>query len=132
MARYNHAYEIAFSLESSHEDGDDVTPQMLRTALLRRMDDLDIAGEWEEAVGAPFDTYEVDESDRPPAFFRVTVWDSATNSATWYFDSLERVSKATEIAYAHGATQSEVRQVRCYPKGGLAHQDEVLDWIKRK
>lgn len=58
MPKYNHAYTVAFSLDSDHPDGEDVTPDMLRTALLKRMVDLDENREWEEAVGAPFDSYE--------------------------------------------------------------------------
>ena len=46
--KYNHAYDIAFSLESNHEFGEDVTPGMLRTALLNRIKDLDDANEWGE------------------------------------------------------------------------------------
>lgn len=62
MPRYNHAYTVAFSLNSDHPDGEDVTPEMLRVALLRRIIQLDEDGEWEEAVGAPYDTYENEES----------------------------------------------------------------------
>ena len=62
--KYNHAYDICFSLESNHEFGEDVTPDMLRTALLNRIKDLDKANEWGEihANSVPFDTYEVEES----------------------------------------------------------------------
>ena len=35
--KYNHAYDIAFSLESNHEFGEDVTPVMYETALLNRI-----------------------------------------------------------------------------------------------
>lgn len=60
--RYNHAYSVAFSLESLHPDGDDVTAEMLQTALQKRIRDLDRCGdiEWLEACGAPYDTYEID------------------------------------------------------------------------
>ena len=60
MSRYNHAYDMAFSLVSNDPEGLDVTPAMLRAALLRRIADLDANDQWEEAVGAPFDTYEED------------------------------------------------------------------------
>ena len=60
MPRYNHAYDMAFSLVSNDPEGLDVTPAMLRAALLRRIADLDANDQWEEAVGAPFDTYEED------------------------------------------------------------------------
>jgi len=63
--RYNHAYDIGFSLESNHPKGEDVTPDMLRTALLNRIKDLDDADEWGEiwSNSVPFDTYEVEASD---------------------------------------------------------------------
>ena len=61
MKRYNHAYTIAFSLESNHPTGDDVTPDIYRTALLERIKSLDETNEWWEVVGndMPYDTYEV-------------------------------------------------------------------------
>ena len=63
--KYNHAYDICFSLESNHEFGEDVTPDMLRTALLNRIKDLDKANEWGEihANSVPFDTYEIEEDE---------------------------------------------------------------------
>lgn len=63
--KYNHAYDIGFSLESNDKFGKDVTPDMLRTALLNRIKDLDRENEWEEihANSVPFDTYEVEVSD---------------------------------------------------------------------
>ena len=58
MPKYNHAYTVAFSLESDHPEGEDVTADMIRVALLRRIADLDEHGELVEAVGGPFDSYE--------------------------------------------------------------------------
>lgn len=62
MPKFNHAFTLAFSLVSGDENGEDVTPQMLRTALLKRIVDLDESrpdqGEWIEAVGPPYDTHE--------------------------------------------------------------------------
>lgn len=61
MPRFNHAVDIAFTVISDDPDGQDFTPAMLRAALLRRIADLDKAPEdWLEAVGAPFDSYEMD------------------------------------------------------------------------
>jgi hypothetical protein len=51
-------FDVAFSLESAKEDGSDVTPAMLRAALMQRIYQLDISDEWEEACGL-CDTYEV-------------------------------------------------------------------------
>ena len=59
--KYNHAFDIAFSLESESEDGSDVTPQMLSAALRQRANGLDRNPiEWLEATGAPFDTCEIE------------------------------------------------------------------------
>lgn len=63
MARYNHAYDIAFSVVSETPDGSDVTPAMLKEAMLKRIRQLDeqaAYGGWEEACGAPYDTYQED------------------------------------------------------------------------
>lgn len=63
MARYNHAYDIAFSVVSNDPEGRDVTPAMFRAALLKRVSELDAEerfGGWEQACGAPFDTYQED------------------------------------------------------------------------
>ena len=58
MPKFNHMFDVAFSLESAKEDGSDVTPAMLRAALMQRIYQLDISDEWEEACGL-CDTYEV-------------------------------------------------------------------------
>jgi len=63
MRSYSHAYDIAFELISHEPDGSDVTPAMLRAALMRRMADLDANNEWREAVGAPYDTHECKHRD---------------------------------------------------------------------
>jgi hypothetical protein len=45
MSKFNHMFDIAFSLDSDSEDASDVTPAMLRDALLRRIADLDLTVE---------------------------------------------------------------------------------------
>lgn len=57
MARYNHAYTLAFSLVSNDDKGHDVDASQLKAALLARIANLDAEGAWVEATGAPFDTY---------------------------------------------------------------------------
>lgn len=58
MTTYNHAYTIAFSVGGSTAPaGEDVSPTTLREAVLRRLAALD-DDELEEAVGAPYDSYE--------------------------------------------------------------------------
>lgn len=57
--KYNHAFDFAFEVTSENFDGSDVTPSMLRSALIFRaltIDDEEII----EACGAPFDTMESD------------------------------------------------------------------------
>lgn len=55
--KYNHAVTLAFEVISEDPNGEDITPAMLKEALLQRMVNLDIGDEWVEAIGAPFDTY---------------------------------------------------------------------------
>lgn len=58
--RFNHAFTIAFTIEHESPDGDGIRPQLIRNAILARLatttDD-----ELYEAIGAPIDTYRVDE-----------------------------------------------------------------------
>lgn len=60
MAKFNHMYDIAFTVVSNTEDGGDVTPNMLRAALLDRISTM-CDGDWLEACGL-CDTYEVEIS----------------------------------------------------------------------
>jgi hypothetical protein len=64
MARFNHLYSVAFSVYSEKEDASDVTPAMLREALLTRIADLNRsveAVEWLEACENLGDTCEEGE-----------------------------------------------------------------------
>jgi hypothetical protein len=56
---YNHACTIAFEVISSEKDGSDITADMIRRAIERR---LKLVGDHEllEAVGSPYDTYEIE------------------------------------------------------------------------
>lgn len=56
---YNHAFTIAFSLENESPTGEDTTAKEMHIALLKRLVDLMENDEIEEAVGMPYDTYEV-------------------------------------------------------------------------
>lgn len=56
MKAYNHAFTIAFSVETLDEEGN-VKPEALEVALLRRIRELE-GDELIEATGCPFDTYE--------------------------------------------------------------------------
>lgn len=56
--KYNHAFTIAFSIDHDHPEGEGISPLEFTQALLRRIHDLNENDEWDEAVGAPYDTYE--------------------------------------------------------------------------
>jgi hypothetical protein len=59
MTKFNHMYDIAFTVISNTEDGSDVTPAMLRAALLKRAAEL-AEDEFIEACGL-CDTYEMED-----------------------------------------------------------------------
>jgi len=60
MPKFNHMYDIAFTVISDTEDGSDVTPAMLRAGLEQRIKDVfEDSGEWFEACGL-CDTYEIE------------------------------------------------------------------------
>ena len=59
--KYNHAFDIAFSVVSEHSTGEDVTAEQVREALISRVNSAYESGELLEAIGAPFDTYEIEE-----------------------------------------------------------------------
>jgi hypothetical protein len=59
MTAFNHMFDLAFSLESNDREAEDVTPSMLRAALLKRIILLDAENEWSHACGL-CDSYEVE------------------------------------------------------------------------
>jgi hypothetical protein len=62
MKTYNHAFTVAFSVSgSTHPEGEDITDAQFYQALRARAEDLYLHGEFQEAVGAPYDTYEEPE-----------------------------------------------------------------------
>jgi len=58
--KYSHACDIAFEVKSNSKHGEDITPDMYRIAIKKRVDELDRTNTWDEAIGI-FDTTE-DES----------------------------------------------------------------------
>lgn len=62
MPRFNHMFDIAFSLDSNTEDASDVTHAMLRAALLSRITNLDESGDWKESCWL-CDTYQYTEKE---------------------------------------------------------------------
>lgn len=62
LPEFNHAYSVGFSLEGSfNEGGEDVTEEMLRTALIKRIKELDNEGKYaySNACDRPWDSYEL-------------------------------------------------------------------------
>lgn len=59
--KFNHAVTVAFEVITDDPEGNDFTPDILRHALLDKIKQHDREGTWIEAVGAPFDTYQVEE-----------------------------------------------------------------------
>jgi hypothetical protein len=55
--KYNHACDIAFTVLSNDEHGVDLTPNMYRIALKKRIDELDRTNTWDDAINI-FDTHE--------------------------------------------------------------------------
>ena len=49
IKKYSHMYDVAFEIISNHPEGEDVTPEMLKKALISRITDLDKHNEWIEA-----------------------------------------------------------------------------------
>lgn len=60
MKKFNHMYDVAFTVISHTEDASDVTPAMLRAALEKRIASLFASDEPLEAFGL-CDTYEIEE-----------------------------------------------------------------------
>ena len=60
MKKYNHAFAVAFSIDSDHPYGGDITGEQFTAAVQKRIDEINSSGdpEWFEAVGVPYDTYE--------------------------------------------------------------------------
>jgi len=49
IKKYSHMYDVAFEVISNHPEGKDVTPEMIKKALISRITDLDKHNEWIEA-----------------------------------------------------------------------------------
>ena len=60
--KYNHAFTVAFEVESNNPQGEGISADDYHQALVKRSADLYRNNEWEEALGAPFDTYEIESN----------------------------------------------------------------------
>lgn len=63
---YSHIYDIGFLVISHEEDASDVTPDMIRAALIRRLLDLEEDRHLLEAVGRDDNTIGVDDVEAEP------------------------------------------------------------------
>jgi hypothetical protein len=62
MATHNHAFSIAFEIGGSVDrEGKDVTADMIRAAIAKRLASLSDEHLVREACGGPWDTYEEDK-----------------------------------------------------------------------
>jgi len=59
---YNHALTIGFEVYSNDQQGEDITAEMVTSALLRRISKLNDANQMLDAVDI-FDTYEDDTNE---------------------------------------------------------------------
>jgi hypothetical protein len=62
-SRYSHAYTIAFEIESGRKSGSDVTAEMIRAAIIKRIENLPDDELVNEAVGSPYDSSGLDGED---------------------------------------------------------------------
>lgn len=61
MSKYSNMYDIAFEVISHNDDGSDITGDMVRTAILKKLSDLS-DDEIMEHIGF-CDCYEIEESE---------------------------------------------------------------------
>jgi hypothetical protein len=61
MVKYNHAFEVAFEVETEHT-GEEVTAEELLAGITERVRDLrqECEADIVEACGLPYDTYEIE------------------------------------------------------------------------
>ena len=57
MTTYNHGCSLGFEVISKSENGEDITPDMYRIAIKKRIDLLDQTNSWDMAIDI-FDTFE--------------------------------------------------------------------------
>ena len=58
--KYNHAFSVCFSIESEDPEGCDLTAEQIRDAIMRRVRMAYESKDLHEAIGAPYDTYEIE------------------------------------------------------------------------
>ncbi len=63
MKKYNHAYTLAFSVNTDRHPEVPVDPAEIMEAIALRLVDITTNKEWDEALGQPYDSYENQEMD---------------------------------------------------------------------
>lgn len=58
--KYSHACDLAFEVLSNDRHGRDLTPNMYRIALKKRIDELDRTNTWDEGIGL-YDTFKTED-----------------------------------------------------------------------
>ncbi len=64
MKKYNHAYTLAFSVNTDRHKECPVDPAEIMEAIALRIVEITTNKEWDEAIGLPYDSYE-NESGSP-------------------------------------------------------------------
>lgn len=121
MTIYNHMFTLAFSVETprSGREGDEVTADELKAALLGRIQDLDENHEWLEATGAPDDTYVVAKYLLVPGLVR-----SQKDGETHHVS-------ASKLAMLYGVRMDECFELpQAHPHYALSRRD-LLDTVQR-
>ncbi len=73
MKRFNHAFTIAFSVETENE-GDKVTKEELMKGLRLKMEEIVKEDNMTECCGLPYDTYEVEAPKKKKFFMKRAYW----------------------------------------------------------
>jgi hypothetical protein len=92
MSRYNHAYTVAFSIDSDNE-AENVTEEELLEGMYARFRDLSrCPGEVLEAVGIPWDTYVYPEEEEPQPVKIDTIYFPGISDPRYELDLKREVS----------------------------------------
>lgn len=109
MKKYSHAYDFAFEVESYTENASDVTPAMIRAALVARalrLSDTEIP----EACGL-YDTGEVQPPTRLPHIIVDGYWrDDRTEFEGYVISQTHDVEEDDDSIFFYGLTESEIAE----------------------
>jgi hypothetical protein len=132
MKTYNHAFTIGFSVAGSTDPkGLNLTMQEYRSALLKRMDDLDAEGveAWHSAVDEPFDTYEEETEETGEWHYPyIRAWGRMLGSHQSYIE--EQVRRARLENAPKNATYRKTSGLR--GDGGWSTDPEIVSEYTRQ